>query len=175
MPGWTRAQACFLCFQVAYLEVLGYTKEETAKKIQTPDHPAGCSKRTVFNHLRDHQGEFRPIQDWMNLYKREKGVTVHELTRQNVKQEMETGLGEALACVKRAILDGDADKAVWLIEQFTGKASQHTSVTGAVLHGHAIFNSKPVRELVMQENDMVNSAKLLKMLPGEVIEAEVVQ
>lgn len=163
---WTRAQTCALCSQIAYLRVIGYTAREIPEKIQTPDHPSGVSYRLIFNHVKEHEQEYKPIEQWYNLYRREKAITVKQLAADTIKKELETYLGDAAATLLQAVRDGDAEAAKWIIEQSIGKPTQTTKLTGGVLHGHVVFDPRPVKELAMQENDMINSQKLLKLLPA---------
>lgn len=166
---------CAFCVQMAVLRIFRHTEQAVAERISTGNRPTGVSVRFLYKHLKDnpdHRVDYQRFFDWATLSKREKGISVLDVTAKNLQAKMEEQLGDAWSQIVSAIQDGNLDAAWRVIEYVQGKprANVDHKITGQIGHAHIVaFDPLPVRQLAAQELDMINSSRLLKQLPAGVI------
>jgi hypothetical protein len=158
--------------QIAICKGLGFSDEDTARAICTPDFPTGVHENTV-KHRRNTNRAF--IEQWTRFVanvRRDRELDIKALNKAQLREQMEAELGTAWAQILKAVREGDTDSAWRMVEHQIGKPSQTHKHEGSVEVNHMVW--QPERALAAQERDMLDSGDLLRALPGDVLEAEVI-
>ena len=103
---------------------LGFSKPETAKLVSTPEFPAGCSERTVFNHINASNGYCEAVAKYTAFAIREQRTNLKEVKVADVRKEMEKLLAGSIKALEDAITGGDWKAAEAVLDRLTGKATQ---------------------------------------------------
>lgn len=164
---------------------LGMSYEATGDWVCTPSFPAGVSEKTVRNRIANNREAYDRLLSRIGVAFKKKEEEIEEISREKYREKLQKLRGKAVR-VKELALDHAINnafdvKALTLGAQVAesvedrdlGKASQVHKVEGGVHHVHT-FNPQPIRQLLGQEVDMVNSNRLLNSLPKDVIDAKVV-
>ena len=160
-------------FQIAFCKILDMTQLETARAVSTPIHPQGISAATVVKRLKLNREWIDRMVSWGASLRREVMIDAKEIAADQLRSEMEKDLGFSWGLIKKAIKEGNTDLAMWHIEQAIGKASQpHSLKVGGKVQHEMIW--QPERKLLAQESDITGSDDLLKALPKDVLEAEMI-
>lgn len=159
--------------QIAICRIFGLTGADTATKIRTPESPKGVSLTTVRHRCSVNADFINQLADWGKSLRSEINTEVKRLNAQELREEMESELGKSWQILQAAIMAGDLDTARWHIEHVIGKASQpHKMTVGGQIDHNMIW--QPERYLAQQEKDSRESDDLLRLLPGDVLDAELV-
>ena len=110
--------------QLGVMLGLGFTKEDAAKSVSTSEFPAGMSVRSVFNKVNASDGRIEALAKFVAAAKRERATEIKEIRLGNVRQELETMLGDAVATIREALKNGDVKAAESLLDRLMGKATQ---------------------------------------------------
>jgi hypothetical protein len=156
--------------QIAIALAFGLSQEDTGKRVCTIDFPSGVTPRTVYNRVKTNGGYIDSVIKFVRTLRGEREQEVKQLNKTNVKAELETLLGEAVATLRKALAEGDVKAASEVLDRVLGKSSQVHKHEGDVNVNHRVW--QPERALVAQERDMLASNDLLLALPAETLEAE---
>lgn len=160
--------------QIAICKAFGFTDKQTALRIRTLEFPAGISERTVQNRLAASKLAFAEVSKYIAEIRRELDIDAKVVTKQTVRAELELLLGDAVATIRAALKDQDVKAAEAVLDRVLGKPSQVHKHEGDVNVNHTmVWQGR--KELLEQEQDMLDSEKLLSAAPSDVLEAEVVE
>jgi hypothetical protein len=159
--------------QIAICKGLGISDEDTARAICTPEFPTGVSSKTIQNRRNINRGFIEQWTRYVANLRRDREIDAKVQTKAQLREEMEKALGTAWSRIFSAVQEGDTESAWRLIEHQIGKPSQTHKHEGNVEVNHNL-QWQPERVLASQERDMLESANLLRALPGDVLEAEVI-
>lgn len=165
---------------------LGMTQQATAKWVCTPDYPTGVTDRTVRNRLADKQIAFeRLILHIARAFSR-KEEEFEALTKEKYRERLERLRSKSVR-VKELALDNALQSpnavdslalgvkvAESIEDRDFGKAKQVVEHDGDVNHNYILWTGVTPRQLEAHQVDMDDSEDLLKALPGDVMDAEVV-
>lgn len=165
---------------------LGMSQEAIGNWICTPAFPAGVSERTVRNRIAGNREAYdRLLFRGGTAFKR-KEEEIEEISREKYREKLAQLRSKAVR-VKEIALDTAIDQqfnpdflkigvqvAESIEDREFGKAKQVVESTGDVRHDVIVWTRETPAQLMAQERDMVSSGELLKALPGDVLEAEVV-
>jgi hypothetical protein len=165
---------------------MGMTQEATGNWCCTPVFPYGVSERTVRNRQADKREAYdRCLFRIGAAFKREKEA-IQEISRTEYREKLAKMRGLGLAAKKAALhsgIDNPTDPAllglaVRVAESMEnrefGMAKQVVEASHDGRVDHFIWTSDSPRQLMAQEMDMRESEALLRSLPSDVLEAEVV-
>lgn len=169
-------------YQICVARSLGLTWLEVAKFIETPAFPTGMSDKGCRNRYENAKPVFdRLIAKFAGRIRREQEA-FEELTKQQYRDKLAKLRDKAYRVKERALdagLESDeflplaAKVADTIEDRDFGKAKQVVENTGDVTH-NLVWTSQTAQQLWAQERDILASDDLLNLLPGEVLEAEIV-
>lgn len=125
--------------QIAVGRALGLSLPEIGKAIQTNQHPAGVTDRTVSSRLKDNKQFIEPLAVWMSaLVKNVRSSAIADLTKEDIKHiAAERGwkkLFELLDSQNESIALSVAKD---LVDRTEGKALQTINNVGKIEHEHS--------------------------------------
>lgn len=165
---------------------MGMTQEAAGNWCCTPVFPSGVSERTVRNRMADKREAYDRCLFRIGAAFKRKEEEIGEISKQQYKENLAKLRGKGLR-VKEIALDSaianPLDPNLLGIGVKVAEANENrdfgmakqvveTSVDGRV--DHFVWTSETREKLMAQERDMLASDSLLRSLPGEVLEAEVV-
>lgn len=163
--------------QIAICKIYGFTTAQTASAISTPETPNGISETSVLRRLTVNRSWIEELVRWGNGIRRKTAVTSadRDVSASNLRTLMEKKLPQAWTVLEQAIDEGNLEMAMYVIEQVIGKPNQRHTMMGAISVEHTW---KGRAELLAEEKDMLESERMLKLLPAadlsDVPEADVV-
>lgn len=174
--------------QVIAALALGMTEDQAGAFVCTVLYPNGITGRTVRNWKNRkpvlYERNIVRIASRWNQAKEE----FRQITRDELRVEIEKLRSKAVRVKGKALdhaLLNDNDTAALalgnnaatdILDRDLGKATQPHRVDGEMVHTLRIWGSpQPAALLEQQDRDMIDAEDLLKELPGDVMEAEVVQ
>ena len=165
---------------------LGMSQEAIGNWICTPAFPAGVSERTVRNRISENRESYDRLVTRIGAAFTRKKEEFEELTKADYRQKLEKLRAKGLR-VKELALDQGIEMpyqpeflklavnvAESLEDRDFGKAKQVVDHSGEVNHTVFVWTSETREQLLAQEHDMLEAGTMLKALPGDVLEAEVV-
>lgn len=170
-------------FQIIVGLCLRKTQAEVGAWVSTPEKPAGISERTVRNRIEQKQVAYDRLRAHFGASLNQQRIEFEAITKQEYREKLETLRAKSVA-VKELALDsalsgGSLELGVKVADSIEdrefGKASQVHKHEGDVNVSHqVVWKPQDVRMLIRQERDIADSDDLLKFLPGEVLEGELV-
>lgn len=170
-------------FQIIVALAIGMDQVSAGKWVCTADFPDGMSDRSV----RNREARNKPAYDRLKV---KIGSALHaqrsefeELTKEKYREQFARLRAKGLAVKEKAldaalISDEHLALGVKVAESVEdrdfGKAKQVMENVGDVNHHHFVWTPQTREQLMAQERDMIGSDDLLRALPGEVLEGEVV-
>lgn len=156
--------------QIAIALAFGLSQEDAGKRVCTPDSPSGVTARTVYNRVKTNAKYIDDVIRYVRSLRGEREAEVKLLDKKTVHAELETLLGSAVQTLRKALENNDTKAAIEVLDRNLGKATQVHKHEGDVQMTHKVT----IRQIVSQHRDAIESDALLKALPGDVLEAELV-
>lgn len=165
---------------------LGMTQEVAGNWVATPAFPTGFTERTVRNRLAAHPEVIDRLMGRIASAFKKKEAEFEDLTRQQYREKIEKLRSKAVKVKELALdhaINNETDTealnlgikvAESVEDRDFGKAKQVVESAGDVNHHHFVWTQQTREQLLAQERDILASGDLLKALPGDVLEAEVV-
>lgn len=165
---------------------LGMTQETAGEFAVSVQHPQGVSQRTVRNRRDDKPDIYDRLISRISVAFARQREEFEDLTKAQFREKLDR-LRHKSVRVKEIVLDQAIQNptaaeflalglkaADGVEDRDFGKAKQVVDHSGDVNHNVFVWTSETREQLLAQERDMLASDGLLKMLPGEVLEAELV-
>lgn len=159
------------------------TWEEVGSFVETPQFPTGVTEKTARNRYQANKPTFDRLILKLSGKVRQQQQQFEDLTKQQYRERIEKLRAKAISVKERALdeaLVNDEHLALGVkvaesIENRDfGMARQVVDNSGEVNHNHFVWTAQSRDQLVAQERDMLDSGDLLRALPGDVLEADIV-
>jgi hypothetical protein len=170
-------------FQLIVALAIGMNQIDAGKWVCTPDFPDGMSDRSV----RNRESKKKASYDWLKVKigsaLQAKRAEFEELTKEKYREQFARLRAKGLAVKEKALdaalvsdemLPLGVKVAESVEDRDFGKAKQVMESVGDVNHHLYVWTPQTPQQLLAQEHDMLDSDELLKALPGDVLEAELV-
>ena len=166
---------------------LGMTQEAVGNWVCTPEFPAGVSERTVRNRIAANRDAYDRCLFRVGTAFKKKQEEFEDLTKQQYREKLAKLRSKGLRVKEQALdtalqnplspeLLGLGVKVAESIENRDfGNAKQVVETYAEGRVDHFVWTSDTRQQLIAQERDMFAAEMLLKALPGDVLEAELVE
>lgn len=169
-------------FQLIVALAIGMNQVDAGKWVCTAEFPAGMSDRSVRNRLAAKKAAYDSLKVKIGSALHAQRAEFEALTKEKYLEQFSRLRAKGLAVKEKALdaaLVSDEMLALGVKvaesveDRDLGKAKQVMENVGDVNHHHFVWTPQTAKQLLAQEHDMIDSDDLLKALPGDVLEAEV--